>query len=81
LFLLFWRRNLKKIFIEQNQHQISKYKNLGQGWNGESQRHSNAKKFGIAGGLYAMKVENIVQNLFNYLTTGMIGTSLKLKNK
>jgi hypothetical protein len=32
--------------------QISKYKNLGQGWNGESQRHSNAKRFGIAGGLY-----------------------------
>jgi hypothetical protein len=32
---------------------ISKYKNLGQGWNGESVRHSNAKKFGLAGGLYA----------------------------
>jgi hypothetical protein len=32
---------------------INKYKNLGQGWNGESTRHSNAKKFGIAGGIYA----------------------------
>jgi len=39
---------------------INKYKNLGQGWNGESQRHSNAKKFGLAGGLYAKKQDKIV---------------------
>jgi len=32
---------------------ISKYKQLGQGWHNDSIRHSNAKKFGIAGGLYA----------------------------
>jgi len=41
---------------------INKYKNLGQGWNGESQRHSNAKKFGIAGGLYAKKDWKSISN-------------------
>ena len=35
--------------------QINKYKNLGSGWKGESQRHSNAVKYGVAGGLYADK--------------------------
>lgn len=33
--------------------QINKYKNLGKGWFSESQRHSNAKLYGSAGGLYA----------------------------
>jgi len=32
---------------------INKYKNLGSGWHNDSIRHSNAKVFGIAGGLYA----------------------------
>jgi len=31
---------------------INKYKQLGSGWHNQSQRHSNAKKYGIAGGLY-----------------------------
>jgi len=35
--------------------QINKYKNLGSGWHLDNQRHSNAKRFGIAGGLYAKK--------------------------
>jgi len=36
--------------------QINKYKNLGSGWHSESQRHSNARKFGIAGGIYASQL-------------------------
>ena len=45
--------------------QISKYKNLGSGWFSESTRHSNAKKFGIAGGLYAMKDWKFTQSAKN----------------
>ena len=32
---------------------INKYKQLGSGWHNQSQRHSNAVKYGFAGGLYA----------------------------
>jgi len=44
--------------------QISKYKNLGSGWKGESIRHHNAKVFGHAGGLYAKDIR--MNKLKNY---------------
>jgi len=43
---------------------INKYKNLGSGWFSESQRHSNARLTGSAGGLYAKDVR--MNRLKNY---------------
>jgi len=51
--------------------QINKYKNgLSSGWFSQSQRHSNARKFGIAGGLY-VKSQKIVNTIYN--DNGVVG--------
>jgi hypothetical protein len=51
---------------------INKYKNLGSGWHSESVRHSNAKLFGHAGGLYANELKQLsVSEKINLGTKGI----------
>ena len=44
--------------------QINKYKNLGSGWHNDSVRHSNAKIYGSAGGLYAGQNKELKKGLY-----------------
>ena len=45
---------------------INKYKQLGKGWHNDNIRHHNAKKYGVAGGLYSLKNETVIDfNLKN----------------
>ena len=52
---------------------INKYKNLGQGWHSDSIRHSNARKTGHAGGVYALKsIGNILYKKYKCNRCGKI---------